>query len=117
MLQNLSAFALLLFCAVFSGIFYAQRWRYRLRQRRGWTNPGFYPSTQALSESILRLQTTTQPQLIHMLEETQSESPEDEESGDDEEAAMRQHLHRQAIRIRNGERIDRLTVKLSRRRR
>ena len=49
-----------------------------------------------------------QPQVEHVLEEKLSEDAEDDsEGGPDDPVA---HLHRQAARMRRGEKLDRLTA-------
>ena len=71
---------------------------------------GFYPSTAALSITLLGLQTIAQPDLIHALEQRQTEAAEDDDEGDPDDPAAQ--LKRRLKRIRNGEPIDTLKVPL-----
>ena len=69
---------------------------------------GFYPSTAALGITLLGLQTIAQPDLIHALEQRQTEAAEDDDDGDPDDPAAQ--LNRQLKRIRNGEPVDTLKV-------
>lgn len=96
--------------AVFLCLFFYQRFRYRRNKRRGKSKWGFYPSTAAVGNALQELQTMAQPQMQYVLEEKLDEPAEDDdEAGPDDPTA---HLRKQAARIRRGERIDRLTVRL-----
>ena len=96
--------------ALFLCLFFYQRFRYRRNKRRGKSNWGFYPSTAAVGNALQNLQTMAQPQVQYVLEEKLDETAEDDdEAGPDDPTA---HLRKQAERIRRGDRIDRLTVRL-----
>ena len=99
--------------ALFTLVFLLQRARYKYRKRRGKKHLGFYPSTAAVSIMILSLQTIAQPDLIHTLEQRQTEAAEDDDEGDSDDPAAK--LIRQLKRIRNGEPIDTLKVPLCKR--
>jgi hypothetical protein len=73
----------------------------------------FIPSTAALSITLLGLQTIAQPDLIHALEQGQTEAAEDDDEGDPDDPAAQ--LNRQLKRIRNGEPIGTLKVPLCKR--
>jgi hypothetical protein len=92
-------------CALF-----IQRSLWRWRKRTGKSRLGFYPTGAALGNALQTIQAIAQPQVKYFLEE-KLEDPADE----DDEAESKDptaHLMRQARRIRNGERVDRLTALL-----
>ena len=98
------------FTAFFMCAFFYQRLRYRRNKRRGKSRWGFYPSSASLGNALQELQTIAQPQVQYVLEEKLDEPAEDDdEAGPDDPTA---HLRKQTARIRRGERIDRLTVRL-----
>jgi hypothetical protein len=94
--------------ALFTLVFLLQRARYKYRKRRGKKHLGFYPSTAALSIMVLGLQTIAQPDLIHALEQRQTEAAEEDDEGDQGDLAAQ--FNRQLKRIRNGEPIGTLKV-------
>src|SRR5579864_3420982 len=105
--MNLNLLLLGTFLAIFTLftlVFLLQRARYKYRKRRGKRNLGFYPSTAALGITLLGLQTIAQPDLIHALEQRQTEAAEDDDEGDPDDPAGQ--LNRQLKRIRNGEPVD-----------
>ena len=109
--MNLNLLLLGTFPAVFTLftlVFLLQRARYKYRERRGKKHLGFYPSTAALGITLLGLQTIAQPDLIHALEQRQTEAAEDDDDGDPDDPAAQ--LNRQLKRIRNGEPVDTLKV-------
>jgi hypothetical protein len=98
------------FAAVFACVFFYQRFRWRRNKRLGKSNWGFYPSSAALGNALQELQTMAQPQVQHVLEEKSEDTAEDDdEAGPDDPTA---HLRNQAERIRRGDRLDRVTVRL-----
>ena len=98
---------------LFTLVFLLQRVRYKYRKHRGKKHLGFYPSTAALGIALLGLQTVAQPDLIHALEQRQTEAAEDDDEGDPDDPAAQ--FNRQIKRIRNGEPIDTLKVPLCKR--
>ena len=98
---------------LFTLVFLMQRVRYKYRKRRGKKHLGFYPSTAALGIALLGLQTVAQPDLIHALEQRQTEAAEDDDEGDPDDPAAQ--FNRQIKRIRNGEPIGTLKVPLCKR--
>ena len=107
LLTSLYAFGCLFWC-----VFIYQRWRWRRRKRLGGSSPGFYPSTVSLGNALHQLHAMAEPQVAYVIEEKlDEEADEDDEGGPDDPV---RHLHRQAARIRRGERLDRLTVLLPR---
>ncbi len=110
MAASVLALLLWMFCAAFGVVFLLLRLRHRLRMRRGKTI-GFYPSAAALGNALHTLQITAVPQIKYVMQEKEDEHAEDADSGDsDDEAAMRNHILRQAKRIRRGEQIGDLTA-------
>ncbi len=114
--MNLNLLLLGTFLAVFTLftlVFLLQRARYKHRKRRGKRTLGFYPSTAALGITLLGLQTIAQPDLIHALEQRQTEAAEDDDEGDPDDPTAQ--LNRQLKRIRNGEPVDTLKIPLCKR--
>jgi hypothetical protein len=67
----------------------------------------------SLGNALQQLQVLAEPRVAYVVEEKlDEETNEDEESGPDDPV---RHLHRQAARIRRGERLDQLTVLLQKR--
>jgi hypothetical protein len=61
-----------------------------------------------MGNALQKLSVIAQPQVEHVLEEKLSEdADEDDEGGPKDPTA---HLHRQAAKIRRGEKLDRLTA-------
>ena len=92
------------------GSFFIQRIRYRRNVRRGKKNPGFYPTFAVLGNVFQRLQKLGEPGLKFVLEEKSDDHADEDDDADP--ADPMKHLHRQLRRIRNGEKIDRLTTLL-----
>jgi hypothetical protein len=78
------------------------------RVRRRITGRGFRPRGAALGNALHQLQVIAEPRMRHVIEEKRDEEMEDEESGEPDDPVR--HLHRQAARIRRGERLDTLTA-------
>lgn len=107
LLNSFYAFSCFVGCA-----FFYQRWRWRRRRKMGRSSLGFYPSASSLGNALHQLQAIAEPQVAYVIEEKlDEETDEDDEGGPDDPV---RHLHRQAARIRRGERLDRLTVLLQR---
>jgi hypothetical protein len=100
---------LLQFVAIFTVVFLFQRYRWRQRKRKGKSNWGFYPSSSSLGNALQELSVMAQPQVEHVLEEKLNEDIEDDSEGGPEDPVA--HLHRQAAKIRRGEKLDRLTAR------
>jgi len=98
-------------CFVGCAFFY-QRYRWRRNRRLGKRRFGFYPSTASMGNALQRLQIIAEPQTKYVVEEKQDEdTDDDDESGPDDPT---RHLHRQAAKIRRGERLDTFTALLGR---
>jgi hypothetical protein len=99
---------LYVFVALIAIAFFFQRYTWRRRKRQGKSNWGFYPSSASMGNALQALSIMAQPQVEHILEEKLNEDAEDDSEGDPEDPVA--HLHRQAVRIRRGEKLDRLTA-------
>ena len=95
--------------AIFTCVFFYQRFRWKRNKRLGKSNWGFYPSTASLGNALQELQTMAEPQVHYVLEEKTEDTAEDDETGPDDPTA---HLRKQAERIRRGDRRTRITVRL-----
>jgi len=96
---------------LFACMFLYLRWRWRKRKRSGKAGR-FYPQAAALGNALHQLQTIAEPRARYVIEEKLKEDPdEDGEGGPDDPA---KHLHRQAGRIRRGDRLEKLTALLPR---
>ncbi len=94
----------LLFCIVF----WARRFLWRRRKRRGQRNLGFFPTFTSAGNALQTLQIMAQPRAQHVIEEKFDDQADDDDEG--EPADPEKHLQRQLRRIRRGERIERLTA-------
>jgi hypothetical protein len=83
------------------------RWRFNKRLGR---RLGYYPSTFALGMALQFLQVFYRPSVAHVVEAKLDEDADEDESGEPETLAKQ--LHRQLRRIRRGERVDRLVLRL-----
>jgi hypothetical protein len=95
---------------VLLGVFYVRRARWRSKWRAGRRDVGFYPSSPSLGNAMQTLQVFTRPTVEYVLEEKFDEDAEDDDDCGPEDPTA--HLHRQLKRIRRGESIDTLTVRL-----
>jgi hypothetical protein len=92
------------FVCFVSVVFLCQRLRWKKARR------GFRPSTAMLGNALHQLQAIAEPQIRYVIEEKLNEDLEDEEAGGPDDPVR--HLHRQAAKIRRGERVDRLAALL-----
>jgi hypothetical protein len=83
------------------------RWQWR---NRGTKNKGRYGGGAAIGNALQVLQQFTQPHVKHVIVQRLDETQDEDEEG--EPKNPKEHLLRQAKRIRNGEKIDRLTTLL-----
>lgn len=92
-------------------IFYLKRATARRKKRKGRSSLGFSPSTFALGLALQHLQMTfTHPSIQYVLEQKYDEDAEDDDQGDPDHPKAQ--LHRQLKRIRRGEPVDRLILRL-----
>jgi hypothetical protein len=82
------------------------KWNYR----RGKRNLGFCPSSAALGTIFLFAQVFTRPSIAHVLEVRQVEDANEDDDGDPD--APVKHLNRQLRKIRRGQPIDTLILRL-----
>jgi hypothetical protein len=91
-------------------------WRPRLRQRKSAGNrrSRLHPYCLALAMGFLQLvREFYQPNLVHLVESMQDEDADEDDSGDPETPEGRlKHFHRQLKRIRRGDPIDRLVLRI-----
>jgi hypothetical protein len=87
-----------------------RRAEWQRKRRRGEKNPGFCPSSAALGMMLLFMQVFARPSLQHVLEEKQEEDKDEDDEGDPESPEKR--VDRQLKRIRRGEKIDDLVLRL-----
>jgi hypothetical protein len=87
-----------------------RRSRWKRRKRRGRPNPGFCPSSAALGTILLFAQIFYRPSLAYVVEVRQEGDVDEDDEGDPEAPARR--LDRQLRRIRRGEPVDRLVLRL-----
>lgn len=100
------------FLAIFAILVYyfLRRAAWRSKQRRGYTRPGFYPSAAALGSILLFAQMFYRPSVAYAVEARLEVDVEEDDAGDPETPAKA--LERQLRRIRRGEPVDRLILRL-----
>jgi hypothetical protein len=111
--MNLAAFLVATPCVavvVLLCTFYLKRAWWKLRTRTSRKYEGFYPSASSLGNAFHSLQTFTRPTIAHVLQEKYDEDMEDDGDGGPDDPTRQ--LKRQLKRIRRGERVDILTVRL-----
>jgi hypothetical protein len=87
-----------------------RRAAWRRNRRLGKKNLGFCPSTSALGMALQFLQAFSRPSLAHVVEAKRDEDADEDDAGEPETLAKQ--LHRQLRRIRRGEPVDRLVLRL-----
>ncbi|MGO9775328.1 MAG: hypothetical protein ACLQGT_15310 [Terracidiphilus sp.] len=87
-----------------------RRFLWRLRKRQGKSNLGFYPTSFALGMALQFMQVYWRPSVSYVLEEKQDEDADEDDNGDPE--TLNKQLSRQLKRIRRGEPVDRLVLRL-----
>ena len=90
--------------------YFLRRAAWQRKWRRGEKKLGFCPSASALGMAMLFLQIFVRPSLQHVLEEKQEEDKDDDDEGDLE--TEEKHLHRQLKRVRRGEEVGDLTLRM-----
>lgn len=90
-----------------------RRMLFRRRRRLGKLGLGYYPSTFALGMAFQFMQVFTRPSIAYVLVEKQKEEADEDGDGDpDSPTARLKHFHRQLMRIRRGDPIDRLVLRV-----
>ncbi len=90
--------------------FMLRRARWEIACSRGKKTRGFCPSTAALGMMLLFMQVFVRPTLQYVLEQKQDEGVEEDDEGDPE--GKMKHLDWQLRRIRRGEPVDDLVLRL-----
>ena len=109
------------FCSVLTGLPYLaivvvlfqyllRRAKWKNNKRRGKRNSGFCPSASALGMMLLFMQVFVRPTLQYVLEEKQDKDVEEDDEGDPE--GITKQLNRQLKRIRRGEQVGDLVLRL-----
>jgi hypothetical protein len=83
---------------------------WKRRKRLGMRNPGFCPSMAAMGTSLQFIQVFYRPNMAYVLETKLEEDVDEDDSGDPETPAA--HFNRQLRRIRRGERVETLVLRL-----
>lgn len=83
---------------------------WRRNRRLGKRSPGFCPSSSALGLAFLFLQIFHRPSVEYVLEQRQAEDADEDDEGDPEN--LKKQLNRQLKRIRRGEHVERLVLRL-----
>ena len=111
---TLAGFIAFLAVVVIFGYFCFTRVLLRRRQRTGRRRSRLSGYGLALGLAFMQLvRTFYQPDLSYLIEVKQDEDADDDDSGDPETRAGRlRHFHRQLRRIRRGEPIDRLELRM-----
>lgn len=90
--------------------FYLRRAIWSRQKRQGKTRLGFCPSSFALGTALQLVSLFYRPSVEFAIKSTQREDVKDDDEGDPESPVR--HLNHQLKRIRRGEHIDRLTLRL-----
>ncbi len=98
--------------AVISILVYYQFRRavWRCNRRHGKKNPGFCPSSTAMGMALLFLQIFHRPSVAYVVEAKQDEDADEDDDGDPEN--LKKQLDRQLRKIRRGEPVERLVLRL-----
>ncbi len=90
--------------------YHLRRAAYRQALRSGKPLPAFLPSSSSFGISFQILQAFYRPTVAYVIEAKLENNAEDDDEGDPETPAK--HLHRQLRRIRRGDPVDTLVLKL-----
>jgi hypothetical protein len=96
--------------SVFFLIFYLKRANAKRKRGNRRSSLGFSPSTFTLGIALQHLQAFTHPSIQYVLEQKYDEEADQDDQGDPDHPKAQ--LHRQLKRIRRGEPVDRLTLRL-----
>jgi L-lactate permease len=107
---SLFASAPLVAIAAILGCYLMRRMSWARSTRTGKKLFGIQPSAVGLGMAFLFLQTFWQPSLCHAIEAREKVDVEDDDDGDPE--TPEKQLNRQLKRIRRGEAVDRLVLRL-----
>jgi hypothetical protein len=100
------------FLAIVAILVYYQlrRAAWRRNKRLGKKNLGFCPSSAAMGMALLFMQVFHRPSVAHALEMKQDEDADEDDEGDPEN--LKKQLSRQYKRIRRGEPVEKLVLRL-----
>ena len=87
-----------------------RRVAYRRNRRRGRRKLGYYPSSFALGLVLQFVQVYWRPSVAYVMEEKQEEDADEDDEGDPEN--LKKQLDRQLKKIRRGEPVERLVLRL-----
>lgn len=87
-----------------------RRTAFKYARRSGKPRRGTYPSSAALVMAFQFLQVFYRPNIVHEIQAKLVEEVDEDDEGDPETPAK--HLHRQLRRIRRGDPVDTLVVRL-----
>jgi hypothetical protein len=90
--------------------YYLRRAGWRRNQRLRKDNSRFCPSPSALGNALQFMQVIYRPSTAYVLEAKQDEDTDEDDEGDPE--SLTKQLNRQLRRIRRGEPVDRLVLRL-----
>lgn len=109
-LGSLAASAPFLAIAALLVYYFLLRARWRLNRQLGRKNCGFCPSSSALGMAFLFLQVFCRPSIANVVEVKQEEDADEDDEGDP--GSVTKQLNRQLKRIRRGEPVERLVLRL-----
>jgi hypothetical protein len=90
--------------------YHVKRTSWKWNHDRGKRDLGFCPSSAALGVIFLFAQVFTLPSIAHALEARQVEEVEEDDDGDPD--LPQKHLNRQLRKLRRGQSVDRLVLRL-----
>jgi hypothetical protein len=90
--------------------YYLRRAAWRRNRRLGKKNQGFCPSASSLGTAFQLMQVFHRPSMAYVLEAKRDEDADEDDQGDPE--SLTKQLNRQLRRIRRGERVETLVLRL-----
>jgi hypothetical protein len=90
--------------------YFLRRFLWRRSKRHGSTRLGFCPSSFALGMAFQFIQVFHRPSMVYVLEAKRDEEADEDDNGDPE--TLTRQLSRQLRRIRRGDHVDRLVLRL-----
>lgn len=90
--------------------FYVLRAAWKRKRRSGIRNPGFCPSFSSLGTAFQQLQVFHRPSMAYVLEAKEDDEADEDDKGDPETPLK--FFHRQLLRIRRGQPIEQLVLRL-----
>jgi hypothetical protein len=85
---------------LFACIFYFQRARWHVNQRRRKKRWGYYPSSASVGNAFQEMQRLAQPRMAYVLQEKRNEKEDEDDQGEPKDPTER--LKREMKRIRDG---------------